>query len=205
MNKNFLVSDLKDLSKTGIYKITCLSNNKVYIGSACATKGPPSKLGFLHRWYEHLNRLILNKHRNKHLQNAWNLYGENQFIFEIIEFCAPKEAKYKETYWIKLTDCTNQELGFNFLDGHLANYKARSKEISKIVSEKLKGRIRPREVFRSQIKPVLQYTKKGEFINEFEGVSEAYRQTGIQRQDIGKVCSGKLKSAGGFIWKFKVK
>ena len=56
---------------------------------------------------------------------------------------------------------------------------------------------------KDQSKPVLQFTKDGVFIAEYQSVSEAYRQTGIAVQHISSCCLGKLKSAGGFDWKYK--
>lgn len=51
-------------------------------------------------------------------------------------------------------------------------------------------------------KPVLQYSKDGEFIAEYESVSDASRQTGIVIPNISACCNGKLKSAGGYVWRF---
>lgn len=67
------------MSKKGIYKIVNVINGKIYIGSAS------SKGGLIKRWNEHKSSLKRNKHSNKHLQSAWNKYGEGSFIFEIIE------------------------------------------------------------------------------------------------------------------------
>ncbi len=53
-------------------------------------------------------------------------------------------------------------------------------------------------------KPVLQFDKQGGFIAEFVSTREASRKTGVYQQNISSVCNSKLKSAGGFIWKFKV-
>lgn len=36
----------------------------------------------------------------------------------------------------------------------------------------------------------------------FESINDAYRKTGISRGNISQVCLGKLKTAGGFHWKF---
>ena len=36
----------------------------------------------------------------------------------------------------------------------------------------------------------------------YESISDAARQTGICRQNIGKCCNGKIKTAGGFHWEF---
>ena len=63
-------------------------------------------------------------------------------------------------------------------------------------------------------KPVLQFTKDGEFIAEYESVSEASRQTGICLRNINQCCNNyswtdkngythTSKSAGGSIWKYK--
>lgn len=52
-------------------------------------------------------------------------------------------------------------------------------------------------------KPILQFTKLGEFVAEFNGLIDAQNKTGIQRTNISSCCRGKLKSAGGYIWKFK--
>ena len=60
----------------GIYKITNTANGKVYIGSSVDVHG---------RFNCHRSDLRNNRHGNQHLQNAWNLYGENSFVFEIIE------------------------------------------------------------------------------------------------------------------------
>lgn len=52
-------------------------------------------------------------------------------------------------------------------------------------------------------KSVIQYTLKGNYIADYESTSEAQRQTGIAQQNICSCCKGKLKTAGGFIWKYK--
>ena len=51
--------------------------------------------------------------------------------------------------------------------------------------------------------PVLQFSTSMVFINEWSSAREAERQTGVLNQSICKCCLGKLKSAGGFIWKYK--
>ena len=54
-------------SNCGIYKITNLKNNKGYIGQSTDIKT---------RWINHKRELRNNIHRNPHLQNAFNKYGE---------------------------------------------------------------------------------------------------------------------------------
>ena len=51
-------------------------------------------------------------------------------------------------------------------------------------------------------KPILQYTKDGEFIREWAGASETSRVLGISQANITSCCKGNLKSAGGFVWTY---
>ena len=52
-------------------------------------------------------------------------------------------------------------------------------------------------------KPVLQYSKIGEFIAEYPSTRDAERKTGYNHSNICACCRGKLKSTGGFIWRYK--
>ena len=60
-----------------IYKIINVVNGKLYIGSTMHK--------FSKRKSEHLTALRKGYHFNSHLQSAWNKYGEENFIFEILE------------------------------------------------------------------------------------------------------------------------
>ena len=50
---------------------------------------------------------------------------------------------------------------------------------------------------------VLQFTKNNEFVKEWKSAREATQTLNIYQGGICKVCKGKLKTAGGFIWKYK--
>jgi len=63
---------------SGIYRIINLINGNFYIGSAKNLK-IRKKL--------HFNRLRKGNHDNRHLQYAYNSYGENNFRFEILIYC----------------------------------------------------------------------------------------------------------------------
>lgn len=52
-------------------------------------------------------------------------------------------------------------------------------------------------------KPVCQYSFDGVLIAEYCSISEAAKQTGIHRSNIGKCCNGKHKTSHGFMWRFK--
>ena len=60
----------------GIYKIINVVNNKFYVGSA---------VDFKRRKTRHFSELRTKKHNNSKLQNAWNKYGEQAFVFVIVE------------------------------------------------------------------------------------------------------------------------
>lgn len=93
-----------DTSKTGVYCITNLLNNKFYIGSAASTGKYPSMSGFNLRWRIHKCLLNKNLHHNKHLQNSWNKYGESNFNFFIVEYCDPAECLDLEDVYISLAN-----------------------------------------------------------------------------------------------------
>lgn len=54
-------------------------------------------------------------------------------------------------------------------------------------------------------KPILQYSKSGYFIREWQGAHEVERVLGINNSNIIKCCRGNPKhtTAGGFIWRYK--
>lgn len=90
--------------KSGIYKIICLKNNKIYIGSS---------KNILQRINVHKRHLRKNKHINPYVQNAWNKYGEENFVFEVLEECDIENLLEREQYWMDYTLCYNREIGFN--------------------------------------------------------------------------------------------
>jgi len=76
---------------SGIYKITCLSNGKSYIGSA---------VNIEQRWRQHRNALNKGVHDNAHLQNAWNKYDASNFEFAVIELTKKPQLIEAEQRWI---------------------------------------------------------------------------------------------------------
>lgn len=70
----------------GIYKITNLINNKVYIGQSIQLK---------ERWQQHLTS------KKKYIiYEAFKKYGIENFSFEVIEYCSPDNLNEREKYWI---------------------------------------------------------------------------------------------------------
>lgn len=82
------------MPKTGVYLIFCLANKRVYVGSSATVRG------IAHRFLHHRSELRKNNHRNSHLQNSWNKYGESAFLFAPIEYCTPEFCITREQFWI---------------------------------------------------------------------------------------------------------
>ena len=55
----------------------------------------------------------------------------------------------------------------------------------------------------SRKKSVLQFSRDGEFIKEWDCAKTAAIELNIQAGHISKVCKGQRKTAGGFIWHYK--
>ena len=64
------------------------------------------------------------------------------------------------------------------------------------------GTLQERRI-RKVFKPILQYTKNGVFLKEWESIISAAQQTNISRKHISDCCCGRGKTAGGYIWKHK--
>lgn len=80
---------------SGVYRIYCRTNKSFYIGSTSC---------FSVRLAKHQNKLRLNKHHCLHLQNTFNKYGEDAFVFEILELTCKEirtvvEQKYLNKYF----------------------------------------------------------------------------------------------------------
>lgn len=135
------------LIQIGIYKITNLITLEIYIGSSAG------KYGIQKRWNEHRNKLRKNKHVNTKLQNSWNKYKENNFIFEIVELCPKEDTINREQYYIdtlnpqfNINKCAKSRLGIKHKqqakDKLSAFFKGRpfSEEHKQKISNALKGK-----------------------------------------------------------------
>lgn len=60
-----------------------------------------------------------------------------------------------------------------------------------------------RKIGNSHKKPIIQYSKNGEFIKEWSSIKEASEELEIDGSCIVKVCKGIQKTSGGFTWKYK--
>lgn len=81
------------MKNSGIYIIKNTINNKIYLGSSTQ---------LLRRKTNHFLRLKGNWHHNPYLQRAYNKYGKENFIFEVIFNCNEKDCIEYENYFLNL-------------------------------------------------------------------------------------------------------
>lgn len=89
---------------SGVYKITCLKNNKVYVGQS---------LDISRRLHQHFNSLnsLTHRHHSESLQQDWDRYGSDSFLAEVIEECPSSKLEEREKYWIDFYDSAKN--GYN--------------------------------------------------------------------------------------------
>jgi group I intron endonuclease len=131
---------LSIIRASGIYKITNLITQKFYIGSS---------IDLCRRKIEHFSALRTNKHHSILLQRAFNKYGEENFIFEVVECCEKENLIKREQH---------------YLDTLKPQYNISSLAIN---SSDL------------QRKAIIQFTIEGNKIKEYISLAEARRTTKI--------------------------
>jgi len=205
----------------GIYTITNLINNKIYVGYAIKIQ---------ERLNTHKSELINNKHANNFLQNSWNKYGIDNFKFELLEEYPEEFLPSMENYWCNLLNTHNPNYGYNLRS---TNPKGNAGKLSKEVlykrtetrrknaeergywvsperinklKETKKGKPCDSKMVSNSIaktsKPVNQLDLNGNIINTFKSISEAGRICNINSKTINSVCLGKGKTFKGFKWEY---
>lgn len=154
----------------GIYKITNLINNKVYIGSSNNLK---------QRLRQHKSFLKLNQHCNKHLQTSYNKYSSKNFSFNILEIIDDETLlDKKEQYYINLFDSTNNIKGYNKRIIANSNRGRKVSDIGRLnMSKGQKGKKFKKEDIlkraKTQEKIVLMYDINKQFLRYFMSQKEA--------------------------------
>ena len=75
-----------------VYAIRCVPNGRAYVGSSVEPK---------RRFYLHRRDLIAGNHHSPILQAAWNKYGSDAFVFEVVADTTGKENMLRmEQEWI---------------------------------------------------------------------------------------------------------
>lgn len=77
----------------GIYQITNIINGHKYIGSS---------ININKRWKQHIYYLLKNRHHSPYMQNAFNLYKQENFKFEVLQETPEHNLIILEQYYIDL-------------------------------------------------------------------------------------------------------
>lgn len=100
--------------KSGIYKITNTINGKVYIGQSKTLNT---------RYRGHIYRISRNEHHNEHLQRSFDKYGEDNFVYDILEEVEDLSLlDLKEKFWIDHYGGINSDNTYNLKDPMLNEY-----------------------------------------------------------------------------------
>jgi group I intron endonuclease len=109
-----------------IYQIENIKNGKIYIGQ---TRNPTI------RWQNHCSLLRNDKHDNSHLQNAWNIYGAENFKFSIIKEVPLEQLNHHE---IQVIETFSKDKVYNTYKGTYTYGMTDSQK--KNISEKMKNK-----------------------------------------------------------------
>lgn len=170
-----------------IYKIENKVNGKVYVGQTIRS--------VKERFKCHKHRLKNNCHENEYLLNAWNRYGEENFKFEIIEYCDIDDIDEREKYWIdfyrKKNGVYNIENGGNFNKDIPKETRVKlSKSVKKLWSDE--------EYYQKQLENNM---RKVICINTgkiYNSIKEAAEDLNVSHAAIYYACVGKRDSVGGY-------
>lgn len=114
-----------------------------------------------------------------------------------------QKERYK-TYKLVLSDETKKRIS--------ESTKRRMQDIKEIEKLKISNKKyedsktveqKERDILIQDNKIVIKYDKDMNYICEYLSIRDANRKTNIDRSNISKCCKNKVKSAGGFIWRFK--
>lgn len=187
-----------------VYKHTNKTNGKVYIGITCQRIRDRWKGG--------------HGYRSQYFSRAIKKYGWDGFVHEIVaENLSKEDACELERILIKSYRSTETEYGYNQALGgdgggmyNKHHSESAKKKISKARKENGFTEDHKRHISESKqgakhhlAKKVYQYTKDGEFIKEWDYMSLAAKELNINKGNIGSVCNGDRKTAGGFVWKYE--
>lgn len=188
----------------GVYCIKNKLDNKRYIGSS---------MNLRRRLKAHMYALIANRHHSSYLQRAWNKYGQQNFLVEILEECDQvlDTLLFLEQKYLDLKPEYNTlESAYSFI-GFKLSEESRNKigtanknriwkdESRKKISESTK---KLKHIIALKIK-VIGFNENEEI--EFESISDAAKYTGHinHRTSIKDCLKQKQNTAYGYKWKYK--
>lgn len=165
----------------GIYKIVCKIDSKVYIGRSVDIEK---------RWKEHKVGLRGRRHSNSHLQRAWDLYGECNFSFEIVEECAVDKTPEREAHWQSHYGIGDSSRCYNLLIEDGTGSFRIHEETKRKMSESSKGRPKTEEHRRNISRTTAEHAAIHGGSRKGMAVSEEHRKR------ISETLKGRPRPAG---------
>lgn len=163
---------------SGIYAIRHVDSGKIYIGSA---------VNFFNRWRGHRFHLNRGTHSNRRLQGAWNKYGSDAFVFEILEVIEDltKLVEVEQDY-LDAFDAATRGVGYNLSPTagscigvrHSAERRARLSEIKKNQSAETRAKIgaaNRRRIFTPETRARMSASQKARSPESFAASLAAFR------------------------------
>jgi len=168
---------------SGIYIIKCSKNGKFYIGQAQNLKI---------RWSQHKSSLKRNNHKNKHLQNMWNKYGESSFKFQILEYWPIEKLTEREQHYMDIYRPTGMCVNIAQYADASSRGRVISEESRRKMSEASKSRTHSAETRRK-----MSEIQKNRSDETRQKISEAHKgkiHSAETRRKIGEKSKGRIHS-----------
>lgn len=182
------------LKGQGVYQIRCIEENKCYIGSSKDCQ---------ERVQKHFSELRLNKHTNKHLQEAFNKYGIEGFIYSIVLYVAKEEDLLtKETEYqtkIGIDNLYNDKITGVYMSDEL---KARYANVDQSYKQTLEYRMKLAASRQNNKIARCDYAT-GKILYVYENFVHLKEvNPNVKRSTLLSACNGNKKSAYGYKWKY---
>lgn len=125
----------------GIYKITNIVNQKIYIGKSQNIEA---------RWKQHKTRPFIESatQYNSPFYRAIRKYGLKNFLFEVLEECEISKLNEREIFYIQKFDSTNPKQGYNITRGgkNSVKFKLQENNINQIYELLLNSKLSEKEI-----------------------------------------------------------
>ncbi|KKN00203.1 hypothetical protein LCGC14_1140130 [marine sediment metagenome] len=204
------IIDYMDLDTSGIYAIRNNINGKAYIGSS---------VNLHRRKNTHFNDLRSNRHYNCYLQRAWNKYGEENFIFEVLEYVSEENQLIeKEKTWIanssneiyNLMEVVEKDFRASIETRQKLSAAGKGRIVSEETRQKLskvhKGRIIPKETrqkmsevrkgitLSEETRKRMSLAQKRRFVRDGHGATSGRKLSEAHKDKIGRASRGRKHS-----------
>jgi hypothetical protein len=170
------------------------------------------------------NKIIINKkHNNYYQENKDTILKRNKFDYKdkkskfpwkytfksIKDRCTNKNRSHYKYYGGRGINCLITEEEVKFLWFRDKAYLMEHPSIDRIDNdghytlENCRFLEMKEHQLKDKMKPIIQFTKEGVFVKEWNSIKEAGQTLSISGGDLSNCLHGKFKQMGGFKWKYK--